>query len=223
MLIFENFKNLSDAMVAFSQSKTFRYNGFPDVDQLKRHSAAFFVNTDPLLEYPRALPPHVIPVGGLHIDHPKPLFAVSSNIIISENFTILPILSIVLEMNLSYAHSTSITCERNASRLEGTKRAENRAKPNREKQTKARGFISKMMERVLVVRSNEKFIEIYNENVHWSTFQKNCIINLLPTRLLFIIVQPWNTTIESAEEGMIIVSLGTQADSGYMTEKQVRA
>ncbi|PAV79093.1 hypothetical protein WR25_03193 isoform A [Diploscapter pachys] len=83
-----------------------RYNGFPDVDQLKRHSAAFFVNTDPLLEYQRALPPHVIPVGGLHIDHPKPLFA------------------------------------------------------------------------------------------------------------------PWNTTIESAEEGMIIVSLGTQADSGYMTEKQ---
>ena len=86
MLIFENSKNLSDVMVAFLQSQIFRYNGCPDVDQLKRHSAAFFVNTDPLLEYPRALPPHVIPVGGLHIDHPKPLFAVISNIIISEKF-----------------------------------------------------------------------------------------------------------------------------------------
>uniref|UniRef100_A0A1I7X363 glucuronosyltransferase n=1 Tax=Heterorhabditis bacteriophora TaxID=37862 RepID=A0A1I7X363_HETBA len=80
---------------------------FPDINSIKQQSSMFFINTDSLLEYPRAIPPHVIPVGGLHIDHPKPLFS------------------------------------------------------------------------------------------------------------------PWNTTIESAEAGMIIVSLGTQANSAKMTDAQL--
>ncbi|CCD83461.1 glucuronosyltransferase [Caenorhabditis elegans] len=52
-----------------------RFKNFPNVNTLKQQSAAYFVNTDPLLEPPRALPLNVIPVGGLHIDHPKPLFS----------------------------------------------------------------------------------------------------------------------------------------------------
>ncbi|PIC18957.1 hypothetical protein B9Z55_024665 [Caenorhabditis nigoni] len=52
-----------------------RFKNFPNVNTLKQQSVAFFANTDPLLEPSRALPPNVIPVGGLHIDHPKPLFA----------------------------------------------------------------------------------------------------------------------------------------------------
>ncbi|CAL2050419.1 unnamed protein product [Caenorhabditis brenneri] len=52
-----------------------RYKNFPNVNTLKQQNVAYFVNTDPLLEPSRALPPNVIPVGGLHIDHPKPLFA----------------------------------------------------------------------------------------------------------------------------------------------------
>ncbi|CAJ0566752.1 unnamed protein product, partial [Mesorhabditis spiculigera] len=52
-----------------------RFKPFPDVNELKGKSALFFANTDRLLEYERPLPPHVIPVGGMHIDHPKPLFA----------------------------------------------------------------------------------------------------------------------------------------------------
>ncbi|CAI2357372.1 unnamed protein product [Caenorhabditis sp. 36 PRJEB53466] len=52
-----------------------RLKNFPNVNTLKQQSVAFFVNSDPLLEPPRALPPNVIHVGGLHIDQPKPLFA----------------------------------------------------------------------------------------------------------------------------------------------------
>ncbi|CAB3400887.1 unnamed protein product [Caenorhabditis bovis] len=48
---------------------------FPNVNILKHQSVAFFVNSDPLLEPPRAIPPNVIHVGGMHIDHPKPLFS----------------------------------------------------------------------------------------------------------------------------------------------------
>lgn len=63
----------------FANDYTFkkRFKSFPDVNTLKQESELFFVNTDPLLEYPHALPPHVIPVAGMHIDQPKPLFAVS--------------------------------------------------------------------------------------------------------------------------------------------------
>uniref|UniRef100_A0A8R1DQV2 UDP-glucuronosyltransferase n=1 Tax=Caenorhabditis japonica TaxID=281687 RepID=A0A8R1DQV2_CAEJA len=82
---------------------------FPNVNTLKQQSVAYFSNSDPLLEPPRALPPNVIYVGGLHIDQPKPLFA------------------------------------------------------------------------------------------------------------------PWNTTIESAKEGLIIVSFGTQADSSKMSAKQAKS
>ncbi|KAK6013479.1 hypothetical protein OSTOST_21203 [Ostertagia ostertagi] len=53
----------------------FRFPTFPSSSELLRSSSLFFVNTDPLLEFPRALSPVVIPVGGLHVDQPKPLFA----------------------------------------------------------------------------------------------------------------------------------------------------
>ncbi|RCN51505.1 hypothetical protein ANCCAN_02456 [Ancylostoma caninum] len=52
-----------------------RFKNFPATTTLLRSSSFFFANTDPLLEFPRALSPRVVPVGGLHIDHPKPLFA----------------------------------------------------------------------------------------------------------------------------------------------------
>ncbi|KHJ91376.1 hypothetical protein OESDEN_08761 [Oesophagostomum dentatum] len=51
------------------------FKEFPLTTSLLRSSSFFFANTDPLLEFPRALSPRVIPVGGLHIDVPKPLFA----------------------------------------------------------------------------------------------------------------------------------------------------
>ncbi|VDN26609.1 unnamed protein product [Gongylonema pulchrum] len=60
--------------------------------QIKHRAELFFINTDPVLEYSTALPPHVIPVGGLHIDDAKPLFhpwnetieaATKGNIIVS--------------------------------------------------------------------------------------------------------------------------------------------
>ena len=64
-------------MVFYNNFSIFRFKNFPNVNTLKQQSVVFFANTDPLLEPSRALPPNVIPVGGLHIDHPKPLFAVS--------------------------------------------------------------------------------------------------------------------------------------------------
>ncbi|VDD87192.1 unnamed protein product [Enterobius vermicularis] len=47
---------------------------FPDVNKIKQNAEFYFINSDPLIEYDYALPPNVIPVGGLHIDHVKPLF-----------------------------------------------------------------------------------------------------------------------------------------------------
>uniref|UniRef100_A0A1I8A401 glucuronosyltransferase n=1 Tax=Steinernema glaseri TaxID=37863 RepID=A0A1I8A401_9BILA len=52
-----------------------KFPNFPDVNTLKQNAEFYFVNTDPLLEGGSALSPHVIPVGGLHIDHVKPLFS----------------------------------------------------------------------------------------------------------------------------------------------------
>uniref|UniRef100_A0A0N5BC30 glucuronosyltransferase n=1 Tax=Strongyloides papillosus TaxID=174720 RepID=A0A0N5BC30_STREA len=51
-----------------------RFTTFPDVNTLKRDAELYFINTDILLESNLALPLNVIPVGGLHIDHVKPLF-----------------------------------------------------------------------------------------------------------------------------------------------------
>ncbi|KAF8358162.1 ugt-57 [Pristionchus pacificus] len=61
----------------FREDYTFkkRFPSFPDVNTLKQRATLYFVNSDPLLEYERALPPHVIPVGGIHMEHPKPLFS----------------------------------------------------------------------------------------------------------------------------------------------------
>ena len=59
--------------------------------------------------------------------------------------TLIKLLAIVREMRLSiYAHSASITCERDASRLEENKR-EQRAKTSKHI-AKARGYISETME-----------------------------------------------------------------------------
>lgn len=59
-----------------TMDKHSRFPSFPDVNTLKQRATLYFVNSDPLLEYERALPPHVIPVGGIHMEHPKPLFSV---------------------------------------------------------------------------------------------------------------------------------------------------
>lgn len=71
--------NVDDFMTEPSILPYFRFPSFPDVNTLKQRAALYFVNTDPLLEFERSLPPHVIPVGGIQMEHPKPLFAVSTN------------------------------------------------------------------------------------------------------------------------------------------------
>ncbi|KAI6221738.1 Glucuronosyltransferase [Aphelenchoides besseyi] len=54
--------------------KTFKQ--FPHVNWIKQNAELYFINTDPLLEpYGLSLPSHVIPVGGAHIDFPRPLFS----------------------------------------------------------------------------------------------------------------------------------------------------
>uniref|UniRef100_A0A914UPS5 glucuronosyltransferase n=1 Tax=Plectus sambesii TaxID=2011161 RepID=A0A914UPS5_9BILA len=52
-----------------------RFPFFPDVNEIKRNAELYFVNSDVLIEHPRSLPPNVIYVGGMHIDHVKPLFS----------------------------------------------------------------------------------------------------------------------------------------------------
>uniref|UniRef100_A0A0K0DRA5 glucuronosyltransferase n=1 Tax=Angiostrongylus cantonensis TaxID=6313 RepID=A0A0K0DRA5_ANGCA len=79
-LISRKYKLLSSpitAMFAEDSALKKRFKTFPSTSTLLRSCSFFFVNTDPLLEYPRSLSPRVIHVGGMHIDHPRPLFAVS--------------------------------------------------------------------------------------------------------------------------------------------------
>uniref|UniRef100_A0AC35U5A6 Glucuronosyltransferase n=1 Tax=Rhabditophanes sp. KR3021 TaxID=114890 RepID=A0AC35U5A6_9BILA len=52
-----------------------RFGSFPDVNTLKKSAELYFINSDKLLESEYALPSNVIPVGGLHIDHVRPLFS----------------------------------------------------------------------------------------------------------------------------------------------------
>ncbi|KHJ90834.1 UDP-glucoronosyl and UDP-glucosyl transferase [Oesophagostomum dentatum] len=80
-LISKRYRQLDDPIsTMFAEDYNFkkRFKEFPLTTSLLRSSAFFFANTDPLLEFPRALSPRVIPVGGLHIDVPKPLFAVKA-------------------------------------------------------------------------------------------------------------------------------------------------
>ncbi|VDL70730.1 unnamed protein product [Nippostrongylus brasiliensis] len=77
-LLSEKFEKLDSPIInMFSEDYYLKKKipSFPSASALLRSSSIFFANTDPLLEYPRALSPRVIPVGGLHIDIPKPLFA----------------------------------------------------------------------------------------------------------------------------------------------------
>ncbi|KAE9412883.1 hypothetical protein Angca_008686, partial [Angiostrongylus cantonensis] len=77
-LISRKYKLLSSpitAMFAEDSALKKRFKTFPSTSTLLRSCSFFFVNTDPLLEYPRSLSPRVIHVGGMHIDHPRPLFA----------------------------------------------------------------------------------------------------------------------------------------------------
>ncbi|VDO74418.1 unnamed protein product [Heligmosomoides polygyrus] len=111
-LISKKFRQLDEPIgTMFAEDYNFKkiFESFPSSSALMRSSAFFFANTDPLLEFPRALSPRIVPVGGVHIDAPRPLFS------------------------------------------------------------------------------------------------------------------PWNTSIEAAKDGLIVVSLGTQANSAKMTEKQVKA
>nr|CDJ89170.1 UDP-glucuronosyl UDP-glucosyltransferase domain containing protein [Haemonchus contortus] len=108
----KKFRQLDDPITSMFAEDYYlkkKFPNFPSSNELLRSSSLFFANTDPLLEFPRALSPKIIPVGGLHVDQPKPLFA------------------------------------------------------------------------------------------------------------------PWNTSIESAQDGLIVVSLGTQANHAYMTESQAKA
>ncbi|VDK42732.1 unnamed protein product [Anisakis simplex] len=52
--------------------KKFTY--FPNVNEIKQQAELYFINTDPIIEFEHPLPPYVIPVGGFHIDEPRPLF-----------------------------------------------------------------------------------------------------------------------------------------------------
>uniref|UniRef100_A0A7I4YIF6 UDP-glucuronosyltransferase n=1 Tax=Haemonchus contortus TaxID=6289 RepID=A0A7I4YIF6_HAECO len=45
----------------------------------------------------------------------------------------------------------------------------------------------------------------------------------LKKKFVFHGVSPWNTSIESAQDGLIVVSLGTQANHAHMTESQAKA
>lgn len=47
--------------------------GMPSISELEKHTAIAFVNTNPAFDYPAPLPENVIPVGGLHIQDPKPI------------------------------------------------------------------------------------------------------------------------------------------------------
>ncbi|CAD5210434.1 unnamed protein product [Bursaphelenchus okinawaensis] len=51
-----------------------KFKHFPHVNQIKQSAEFYFVNTDSLLESDRSWPSNVVPVGGTHIDFPKPLF-----------------------------------------------------------------------------------------------------------------------------------------------------
>ncbi|CAJ0598410.1 unnamed protein product [Cylicocyclus nassatus] len=80
-LLSKKYRQLDDPIsTMFAEDYEFkkRFCGFPLTTTLLQSSSLFYANTDPLLEHPRALSPRVIPVGGLYIDHPKPLFEVGS-------------------------------------------------------------------------------------------------------------------------------------------------
>lgn len=48
-----------------------------DSEELERNVSLLLCNADPILDYPVALPPNIIPVGGLHAHPPKKLPKVS--------------------------------------------------------------------------------------------------------------------------------------------------
>ncbi|KAI6184932.1 Glucuronosyltransferase [Aphelenchoides bicaudatus] len=53
-----------------------RFKPFPPVNWIKQNAELYLVNTDPLIETPETpFSTHMIPVGGAHIDHARPLFA----------------------------------------------------------------------------------------------------------------------------------------------------
>lgn len=47
--------------------------GIPSVSELERRMSLVLVNTNPAMDYLAPLPENIIPVGGLHIEDPKPL------------------------------------------------------------------------------------------------------------------------------------------------------
>lgn len=58
------------------------FPGAPTVDELKESVALIFTNAHVTFETPRPYVPNVIPVGGCHVEEPKPLPSVSSLIFI---------------------------------------------------------------------------------------------------------------------------------------------
>lgn len=52
----------------------------PSITELEQRTALAFVNTNPAMDYLIPLQENVIPVGGLHIEEPKPLSQVIKKI-----------------------------------------------------------------------------------------------------------------------------------------------
>ncbi|KAE9547913.1 hypothetical protein FO519_008872 [Halicephalobus sp. NKZ332] len=52
-----------------------KFKSFPDVNKIKQTAELYFVNTDPILEDGTAFATNVVPIGGFHVDHVKPLFS----------------------------------------------------------------------------------------------------------------------------------------------------
>lgn len=68
--------NVVDIFVLPSITEIFRNNfgpEFPHFADLFRKTQLYFINADPLFEYPRPLMPNVIYVGGLTMENPEPL------------------------------------------------------------------------------------------------------------------------------------------------------
>lgn len=47
--------------------------GLPSTSEIERRMLLALVNTNPAMDYRAPLPENVIPVGGIHIQDPKPL------------------------------------------------------------------------------------------------------------------------------------------------------
>uniref|UniRef100_A0AC34FTY7 Glucuronosyltransferase n=1 Tax=Panagrolaimus sp. ES5 TaxID=591445 RepID=A0AC34FTY7_9BILA len=112
-IISKRYKNLDDPITKqFSEDYEIKkkFKHFPDVNKIKQSAELYFVNTDPLLEDGTAFPTNVIPVGGLHIDHTKPLFSPWNTTIAAaeEGMIIVSLGTQTDSSKMSAAHATTL-------------------------------------------------------------------------------------------------------------------